>query len=44
MEGNRVGVVRDASGTKKVTANRNRDPAELGLKQWSGSSGPTTWR
>ena len=31
-------------GQKKVTADRNRDPAELGLKQWSGTSGPTTWR
>ena len=44
LEKNRIAVVRDADGKKQVTANRNRDPAELGLKQWSGSSGPTTWR
>lgn len=30
------GVARDANGNKIVNANRNRDPAELGLKQWGG--------
>jgi len=31
------GLARDASGRKVVEANRNRSPAELGLKQWDGS-------
>ena len=30
------GLARDADGRKIVAANRNRDPAELGLKQWDG--------
>jgi len=30
------GLVVDAQGRKVVVANRNRDPAELGLKQWGG--------
>ena len=42
-EQQRTGTVY-VDGKKKVTADRNRDPAELGLKQWSGASGPTTWR
>ena len=42
-EKQRTGTVY-VDGKKKVTADRNRDPAELGLKQWSGASGPTTWR
>ena len=42
-EKQRTGTVY-VGGQKKVTADRNRDPAELGLKQWSGASGPTTWR
>lgn len=42
-EKQRTGTVY-VDGKKKVTADRNRDPAELGLKQWSGGSGPTTWR
>ena len=31
------GLARDAQGKKIVNANRYRDPAELGLKQWDGS-------
>ena len=31
------GLARDAQGRKIVNANRQRDPAELGLKQWDGS-------
>ena len=31
------GLARDASGRKIIQANRNRDPAELGLKQWTGN-------
>lgn len=31
------GLARDATGRKIVKADRNRDPAELGLKQWDGS-------
>ena len=30
------GLARDETGRKVVVANRNRDPAELGLKQWDG--------
>lgn len=30
------GLARDKNGKKIVVSNRNRDPAELGLKQWSG--------
>ena len=32
-----MGVARDASGNKIVKADRNPDPASLGLKQWDGS-------
>lgn len=31
-------LARDANGKKIVIADRNRDPAELGLKQWDGST------
>ena len=31
------GVARDANGKKIATANRNRPPEELGLKQWGGN-------
>ena len=31
------GLARDASGRKIVKADRTRDPAELGLKQWDGN-------
>jgi len=31
------GLARDAQGKKIVNANRYRDPAELGLKQWDGT-------
>ena len=30
------GLARDSSGKKVTAANRNRNPAELGLKQWDG--------
>ena len=30
------GVARDKNGKKVATADRNRPPAELGLKQWDG--------
>ena len=32
-----LGLARDKDGRKIVQANRNRDPAELGLKQWNGN-------
>ena len=32
-----MGVARDSSGKKIVKADRNPDPAALGLKQWDGS-------
>ena len=35
---NNGGVARDANGKKIATADRNRDPAELGLKQWGGET------
>lgn len=31
------GLARDANGRKIVVSDRNRDPAELGLKQWDGT-------
>lgn len=31
------GLARDENGRKIVLADRNRDPAELGLKQWGGN-------
>ena len=40
VQRNRVkngGLARDADGKKKVAANRNRTPEELGLKQWTGN-------
>ena len=40
VQRNRVkngGLARDADGKKKVAANRNRPPEELGLKQWTGN-------
>jgi len=30
------GLARDSTGRKIQVADRNRDPAELGLKQWTG--------
>ena len=37
-----LGVARDENGKKITTADRNRDPAELGLKQWGGETAGTS--